>query len=99
MSAGGTNRPAMRPSLLNSLFASVTTLPGVGPKVAKLLARVTGRDDDGARVADLVFHLPTSSIDRRARAELGGVGPGTGGAGAGPIHRHPAPPPRPPRPR
>jgi ATP-dependent DNA helicase RecG len=82
----------MRPSLLNSLFAAVTTLPGVGPKVAKLLARVTGRED-GARVADLLFHLPTGSIDRRARPKLRDVEPGTVVTVAVTIDRHRAPPP------
>ena len=82
----------MRPSLLNPLFASVTALPGVGPKVAKLLARLTGRDD-GARVADLLFHLPTGSIDRRARPKLRDVVPGTVATVAVTIDRHRAPPP------
>src|SRR5262249_59976705 len=84
----------MRPSLLNPLFASVTTLPGVGPKVAKLLARVSGREDDGARVADLLFHLPTGSIDRRARPKLRDVEPGTGVTVAGTLDPPPPPPPR-----
>src|SRR5947209_1400187 len=83
----------MRPSLLNSLFASVTTLPGVGPKVAKLRARLTGREEDGALVADLVFHLPTGSIDRRARPKLRDVEPGTVVTVAVTIDRHRAPPP------
>ena len=82
----------MRPSLLNPLFASVTTLPGVGPKVAKLFARLTGRED-GARVADLLFHLPTGSIDRRARPKLRDVEPGTVVTVAVTIDRHRAPPP------
>src|SRR5690348_14652727 len=83
----------MRPSLLNPLFASVTTLPGVGPKVAKLIARVTGREDDGARIADLLFHLPTGSIDRRARPKLRDVEPGTVVTVAVTIDRHRPPPP------
>jgi len=82
----------MRPSLLNPLFASVTALPGVGPKVAKLLARLTGRDD-GARVADLLFHLPTGAVDRRARPKLADVVPGTVATVAVTIDRHRAPPP------
>src|SRR5690349_13191843 len=89
---GCAERIRMRPSLLTSLFASVTTLPGVGPKVAKLLARVTGQED-GARVADLVFHLPTGSIDRRARPKLRDVEPGTVVTVAVTIDRHRAPPP------
>src|ERR1700722_9802472 len=82
----------MRPSLLNPLFASVTALPGVGPKVAKLLARLTGRDDR-ARVADLLFHLPTGAVDRRARPKLADVVPGTVATVAVTIDRHRAPRP------
>ncbi|MBC7953735.1 MAG: ATP-dependent DNA helicase RecG [Rhodospirillaceae bacterium] len=50
----------MRPSLLNPLFAPVTTLPGVGPKMAPLYERLTGE-----RVVDLLWHLPSGVIDRR----------------------------------
>jgi len=82
----------MRPALLNPLFASVTALPGVGPKVAKLMARLTGRDD-GARVADLLFHLPTGTVDRRARPKLRDVEPGTVATVAVTIDRHRPPPP------
>ncbi len=82
----------MRPTLLNALFASVTALPGVGPKVAKLLARLTGRDD-GARVADLLFHVPSGAVDRRARPKLRDVEPGTVVTVAVDIDRHRAPPP------
>jgi len=82
----------MRPSLLNPLFASVTTLSGVGPKLDKLLRRLTGRDD-GARVADLLFHLPAGTIDRRARPKLRDVVPGTVATVEVTIDRHRAPPP------
>jgi ATP-dependent DNA helicase RecG len=82
----------MRPPLLNALFASVTSLPGVGPKVAKLLARVTGRDE-GARVVDLVLHLPTGAVDRRARPKLRDVVPGSVVTVAVTIDRHRPPPP------
>ena len=82
----------MRPSQLNPFFASVTTLPGVGPKLDKLLRRLTGRDD-GARVADLLFHLPAGTIDRRARPKLRDVVPGTVATVAVTIDRHRAPPP------
>ncbi|HEY1543240.1 MAG TPA: ATP-dependent DNA helicase RecG [Xanthobacteraceae bacterium] len=82
----------MRPPLLNPLFASVTTLPGIGPKVGKLLARLTGRDD-GARVGDLMFHVPTGSVDRRARPKLRDVEPGTVVTVAVTIDRHRAPSP------
>ncbi len=87
----------MRPALLNPLFASVTTLPGVGPKLEKLYRRLTGRDaessDGGARVIDLLFHLPTGAIDRRARPKLRDVTPGTVVTIEVTIDRHRPPPP------
>ncbi|MEJ0051451.1 MAG: ATP-dependent DNA helicase RecG [Methylovirgula sp.] len=60
----------MRPSILDPLFASATNLPGVGPKVGKLLDKLVGQGDSGARVLDLLFHLPTGTIDRRQRAKI-----------------------------
>ena len=50
---------AMRPTILNPLFAAASSLPGVGPAVAKTLARLKI-----ARVVDLAFHLPTMFIER-----------------------------------
>ena len=82
----------MRPPLLNPLFASVTTLPGVGPKLEKLYRRLLGRDD-GARVVDLLFHLPSGTIDRRARPKLIDVVPGTVATVTVTVDRHRAPPP------
>ena len=49
----------MRPTILNPLFAAVGSLPGVGPAVAKMLARLKI-----ARVVDLAFHLPVMFIER-----------------------------------
>ena len=49
----------MRPEILNPLFTEVEALKGVGPQVAKLLKRL-----DLTRVVDLIYHLPTGSIDR-----------------------------------
>ena len=84
----------MRPPLLSPLFASATTLSGVGPKVDKLLGRVTGREN-GARIVDLLFHLPSGAIDRRARPKLRDVEPGTVVTVAVTIDRHrPSPPGR-----
>ncbi len=54
------------------LFAPLATLRGVGAARAKLIARAAG----GARVIDLLFHLPESHIDRRARATLRDLPPG-----------------------
>ena len=52
--------------LLAPLLAPVSDLRGVGPATAEKLGRLTG----GARVRDLLFHLPDSFIDRRGRATL-----------------------------
>src|SRR5215813_4303601 len=83
---------AMRPTILNPLFAALTTLPGIGPKVEKLYRRLLGREQ-GARVLDLIFHLPTGTVDRRARPKLIDVVPGTVVTVAVTIDRHRAPPP------
>ncbi len=49
----------MRPEILFPLFAPVSSLPGVGPKLAKLIGKAAGE-----RVIDLVFLQPTGFIDR-----------------------------------
>jgi ATP-dependent DNA helicase RecG len=54
------------------LFAPLTALRGVGETVAGLIARATG----GTRVIDLLFHLPESWIDRRARTTIAAALPG-----------------------
>ncbi len=63
----------MRPEILFPLFAPVTSLPGVGPRLGKLIARVAGET-----VASLLWHLPQSVIDRSlapplARAKIGAL--------------------------
>jgi ATP-dependent DNA helicase RecG len=84
----------MRPSLLNPLFAAITTLSGVGPKLDKLYRRLLGRDE-APRVIDLLFHLPTGTVDRRAQPKLRDVVPGTVVTVAVTVDRHrPAPPQR-----
>lgn len=64
----------MRPLVLSPLFASVTSLPGVGPKLERLYAKLTDREMP--RVVDLLLHLPSGAIDRRARPKLNEVQPG-----------------------
>jgi ATP-dependent DNA helicase RecG len=86
----------MRPSLLNPLFAAITTLTGVGPHLEKLYRRLFGREQP-ARVIDLLFHLPSGAIDRRARPKLRDVVPDTVVTVAVTIDRHRAPPPHRPR--
>jgi len=50
----------VRPQILYPIFADIGTLPGVGPKIAKLLEKLAG-----PRIVDLLWHLPSSLIDRR----------------------------------
>jgi ATP-dependent DNA helicase RecG len=85
----------MRPPQLNPLFAAITTLSGVGPKLELLYRRLLGREEE-ARLIDLLFHLPSGVIDRRARPELRDVVPGSVVTVAVTIDRHrPSPPNRP----
>ena len=55
----------MRPDILNPLFAEVEALKGIGPGLARPLKRL-GLD----KVADILFHLPVSWIERKRVAEL-----------------------------
>jgi len=86
----------MRPSLLNPLFAAVTTLTGIGSQLEKLYRRLFDREQP-ARVIDLLFHLPTGAIDRRARPKLRDVVPDTVVTVAVTVDRHRPPPPHRPR--
>jgi ATP-dependent DNA helicase RecG len=60
----------MRPSLLDPLFASASSLPGIGPKNVQLLDRLLGGVEHGARVLDVLMHLPHDGIDRRSRPTI-----------------------------
>jgi ATP-dependent DNA helicase RecG len=59
----------MRPTILNPLFAPVTSLTGVGPKQDKLFRYLLDRAET-PRLADLLFHLPASVIDRRSQPKI-----------------------------
>ena len=59
----------MRPALLDPLFAPAGALSGIGPKNAKLFDKLLGRPQ-GARVLDVLFHLPHAALDRRARPKV-----------------------------
>jgi ATP-dependent DNA helicase RecG len=50
----------LRPEILFPLFAPLTGLPGIGPKVAKQMEKLAG-----SRVVDLLWHLPREIVDRR----------------------------------
>src|SRR6201981_2111102 len=83
----------MRPALLNPLFAPVTSLPGVGPKQDKLLRYLLDRDET-PRLVDLLLHLPSQVIDRRARPKIRDASPGTVVTLEVTVDRHRPPPPR-----
>jgi ATP-dependent DNA helicase RecG len=55
----------VRPQILFPLFAPVTTLPGVGPRLGKHVEKLTGD-----KVVSLCWHLPTGLVDRRPCASL-----------------------------
>ena len=65
----------MRPAILNSLFAPVSALAGVGPKIERSLNRLLGarNSNHSARVADLLFHLPYKLVDRRLQTGIANV--------------------------
>jgi ATP-dependent DNA helicase RecG len=83
----------MRPAVLNPLFASLSALPGIGPKLEKLFARLIGRNDERPHIVDLLFHLPSGLVDRRNRPKLSEVEPGAVVTVAVTIDRHRPPPP------
>ena len=57
-----------RPEVLFPLFASLETLPGVGPKLATLFPKIGVEHP-----VDLLFTLPHSVIDRRPRKSVQGA--------------------------
>ncbi len=69
----------MRPTILNRLFAPVSSLPGVGPRLSKLFANLLGVDEETgeALVVDLLWHLPSGLVDRRQRPMIAGAEPGS----------------------
>ena len=84
----------MRPPSLDPLFASLTSLSGVGPKQEKLFARLLDSGERTPRLLDLLLHLPSGVIDRRARPKLSEVVPGTVVTVTVTVDRHRPPPPR-----
>ncbi|MGI9382606.1 MAG: ATP-dependent DNA helicase RecG, partial [Methyloligellaceae bacterium] len=86
----------MRPNALTPYFAGLRGLEGIGPRLETLLARLlraTG-EETGPRVVDLLFHLPTGLIDRRARPTIAEAVPGQLATLDVTVARHAAPPGR-----
>jgi ATP-dependent DNA helicase RecG len=82
----------MRPSVLNPLFAALSALPSIGPKLEKLFARLIAREGEPPRVVDLLFHMPTGFVDRRNQPKLSAVEPGTVATVAVTVDKHRPPP-------
>ncbi|MGH6968434.1 MAG: ATP-dependent DNA helicase RecG [Stellaceae bacterium] len=55
----------MRPAILNPLFAEVTDIKGVGPRLGKLFQKLCG-----PHVVDLLWHLPVDLIDRSFQPQV-----------------------------
>jgi ATP-dependent DNA helicase RecG len=85
----------MRPSLLDPLFAPLTSLSGVGPKTGALFDRllVDGERVRQARVVDLLLALPTGAIDRRTNPGIARSEPGLLVTLHVRVDRHEPPPP------
>jgi ATP-dependent DNA helicase RecG len=60
----------VRPAILDPLFAPVTALPGIGSQLAKLFERLAG-----PLIVDLLWHLPSGIVDRRASPPISELSP------------------------
>ena len=69
----------MRPNELSALFAPAVSLKGIGPRLGVLLKKALRLPPGVAesRVLDLLWHLPTGVIDRRAEPSVADAVPGT----------------------
>lgn len=83
----------MRPFILDPLFAPITSLPGVGPKLAILYDKLLGEPDRPARVLDLLFHVPQTGIDRRSSGTILEAPVGEVATFAARVVEHRPPPP------
>ncbi len=62
----------MRPEVLFDYFADIESLPGVGKRNRQTLERVAG-----ARLVDLLFHLPTGLVNRAYRPKVADAASGS----------------------
>ncbi len=58
---------ATRPTILDPLFSPITTLNGVGPKVALKMGKLFYflKPEQDVRILDILLHMPINLIDRR----------------------------------
>lgn len=79
----------MRPEALFPLFAPLSSLKGIGPRIAALLEKIAG-----PHVVDLLWLLPRDIIDRRDRPTVAEAPPGSIATLTVEVVRHEAPPDR-----
>jgi ATP-dependent DNA helicase RecG len=84
----------MRPIALTPLFASLQSLTGIGPRLILLLKRCLTLPPGVAepRVLDLLWHLPSGVIDRRAEPTVADAVPGAIATLKVRVLKHKAPP-------
>ncbi len=73
--------------ILGPLRAPITSLPGLGPRLSVLLARLVG----GETVRDVLFHLPADFVDRRGVVTIKAARPGLVATLRVEVIRHEAP--------
>ncbi|MBP5855551.1 ATP-dependent DNA helicase RecG [Marivibrio halodurans] len=79
----------MRPEILFPLFAPVTSLKGVGQRIATLLEKAAG-----PKVVDLLWHLPREVIDRSEEPTIQAALPDRIATITAHVDRHEVPPTR-----
>ncbi len=77
----------MTVEFLSPLRAPITTLPGIGPRLSTLLARLVGGDT----IRDVLFHLPVDFVDRRQVTKIREAQPGSVATMRVEVIRHEAP--------
>ncbi len=84
----------MRPDLFNPLFSSAESLTGIGPRLIVLLRKALKLPPGitEPRIVDLLWHLPTGVIDRRAEPTVASAVAGTIGTLKIRVLKHRAPP-------
>jgi len=84
----------MRPNALTPLFASMQSLSGIGPRLILLLRKCVNLPAGVSepRVLDLLWHLPTGVIDRRAEPKVAEAVPGSIATLKVRVLKHKAPP-------
>jgi len=84
----------MRPNALTPLFASLQSLSGIGPRLIIILKKCLTLPPGVAepRVLDLLWHLPSGVIDRRAEPKVAEAVPGTIATLKVHVLKHKAPP-------